>query len=271
MLHGKHILIVDDNAVNRQIQKKLVVEWGMIPHVFESPANIMAHVTELKQVEVAMLDMDMPELDGLGLARLLKQWYPELPILILSSIGDFTKDDILFATMTKPVRQESLKHVLIRAFERSIEPKQLLSVDLRESSETLSPLEVKQMRILLVEDNPVNQKVANMMLKRLGYTTVVVGNGLEAIESVKTGSYDVVLMDINMPEMDGIEATQKIRSMIDQDKQPWIIALTANAMEGAREKFLNSGMDDYLSKPIRVEDLQKTLRNVEDKSASYPD
>jgi len=266
LLQDKHVLIVDDNAVNRQIQEKMVAEWGMIPHVYESPFNVMAYVSKLDHIEVAILDMDMPELDGLKLARLLKEWYPELPILIFSSIGDFTKDDILFATMTKPVKREALKHILICVFESESGQTEQHVIKTKSHSEELMPVDFKPMQILLVEDNPVNQKVAKAMLKRMGYDADMVGNGLEAVRAVKMKTYDIVLMDVHMPEMDGVEATSKIRSMIEEEKQPWIIALTANAMQGDKEKFLDSGMDDYISKPVRIEDLQKAFRNFEDKS-----
>jgi len=118
------------------------------------------------------------------------------------------------------------------------------------------------LRILVAEDNPVNQRVARRMLEKLGYRPELVSNGLEAVESVKRAAYDVILMDIQMPEMDGVTATQKIRSEIPPKKQPVIIALTANALAGDREKYIGSGMDDYLSKPIRVHELKASLKRT---------
>ena len=115
-------------------------------------------------------------------------------------------------------------------------------------------------KILLAEDNMINQKVADRLLSKLGYKIDIVGNGLEAFNAAKNINYDIVLMDVQMPELDGVQATQKIKNEIDKDKQPLIIAMTAHALQGDREKYISAGMDDYLSKPIKTEELIEALK-----------
>ena len=160
--------------------------------------------------------------------------------------------------LAKPVKPGQLKQALERALQG-----QNGHVSLKKEEASLFDSELAQrlpLRILLTEDNAINQKVALRLLKRLGYRADVAGNGIEAIEALQRQAYDVILMDVQMPDMDGVEATQIIRHDFRPEQQPHIIALTANALEGDKERFLSIGMDDYISKPVRVHELVEALK-----------
>jgi len=185
-----------------------------------------------------------------------------LPIILLTSLGrrELGAEELNFsAYLTKPLKPSALYDALASIFARSLAiakpepPKGLMDAEMGR----LHPL-----RILLAEDNAVNQKLALRILERLGYRADIASNGLEAVESVERQAYDVILMDVQMPEMDGLDATRSIRKL-DQITQPHIIAMTANAMEGDRELCIAAGMNDYVSKPIRVNELVNALLKVE--------
>jgi signal transduction histidine kinase/DNA-binding response OmpR family regulator len=259
-LAGKRILIVDDNATNRLILLKQAESWGMKPHAVSSGAEALGYVDAGMDFDVAVLDMQMPEMDGLMLAKEIRRRDRgrTQPLVMLTSLGrqEAAKTrDVFAAQLTKPIKASTLYDVLtsIMGGESSetprVEPRSALNHKLGEQN---------RLRILLVEDNVVNQKVAQRMLERMGYRADVAGNGLEAVEAVKRQRYDVVLMDVQMPEMDGLEATRVIRREM-KEKGPRIIAMTAEAMAGDREKCLDAGMDDYITKPIRAEELQSAL------------
>jgi len=260
-LEGKRVLIVDDNATNRLILTKQTKSWGMKPQAVSSGKEALSLLKEGHVFDIGILDMQMPEMDGFTLAKEIETIYHEnnLPIIILSSMGR-TKpragDKNISAFLNKPIKTSSLFNVLLSTIgstpTRIVKPEKILKFE--ESMGTRHPL-----RILLAEDNPVNQKVALLFLKRLGYLADVAGNGLEALQALKRQSYDVVLMDIQMPEMDGDEATRKIREDWPKEQQPYIIAMTAHALEGDREKYLSLGMDSYVTKPVKLDELVKAL------------
>ncbi len=260
-LEGKRVLIVDDNATNRLILTKQTESWGMKPQAVSSGKEALFLLKEGHVFDIGILDMQMPEMDGFTLAEEIETIYHEnnLPIIILSSMGR-TKpragDKNISAFLNKPIKTSSLFNVLLSTIgstpTRIVKPEKILKFE--ESMGTRHPL-----RILLAEDNPVNQKVALLFLKRLGYLADVAGNGLEALQALKRQSYDVVLMDIQMPEMDGDEATRKIREDWPKEQQPYIIAMTAHALEGDREKYLSLGMDSYVTKPVKLDELVKAL------------
>ena len=265
-LEGKRVLIVDDNATNRQLLARLTASWAMQPVEVERPADALALAADTR-FDAAILDMHMPGMDGVELARGLRATGPgqALPMILLSSLGqpsDHSRAEleaIGFAeVLTKPVKPSPLLNALVSIFAgrpiRIIDrtPRQKPAYD-----ETLA--ERLPLRILLADDNPTNQKLGRMILKRLGYASDVAGNGIEVLEAVARQPYDVVLMDIEMPEMDGLEATRRIAADMPEGKRPRIIAVTANAMEGDREKFMQAGMSGYVSKPIRVTDLVEAL------------
>lgn len=252
-LEGKKVLVVDDNLTNRNILKNQMVQWKLEPTLVVSGEEALKILAESSQFDLIISDMQMPDMDGLQLARSIKRKC-SLPILLLSSVGDERTEEynILFASvLTKPVRQSTLfKHIVgqlsnQRPIAEEVEAKKKLSVDFSKKF----PL-----RILIVEDNPVNQKLAERVLTKLGYKPSQVINGQEALDEVNLNRYDVILMDVQMPVMDGLEATRKIR-LLHEDRQPKIIAMTANAMQGDREICIEAGMDDYISKPVKLEDL----------------
>jgi CheY-like chemotaxis protein len=213
--------------------------------------------------DVAILDMHMPEMDGLSLAGELHRLRPALPLVLFSSLGRREAGDtegLFNAYLSKPLRQSQLFDTLagLLALEHTPQASQSrarTAIDADMASR--HPL-----RILLAEDNVVNQKLAVRLLQQMGYRADVASNGIEAIESIARQQYDVVLMDVQMPEMDGLEATRRIARRWSAHERPRIIAMTANAMQGDREECLAAGMDDYVTKPIRVEELVASLNKT---------
>ena len=264
-LKGKKILIVDDNETNRRIVSLQVKPWGMEPYEADSGRQALEYFHNGQKFDIAILDMHMPEMDGLTLAREIRKLPNgnKLPMVMLTSLGlrEIKEDDVdnLFsAYMSKPVKQSQLLNTVLGILGEKVQIKKAApKPELDPEMATRMPL-----RILLAEDNVVNQKLAIHLLQKMGYRADVVGNGLEALEAVQRQSYDVILMDVQMPEMDGLEATRRIRAMFNDPKHPHIIAMTALAMEGDQERCLNAGMNDYVSKPIRIEELTRALENA---------
>ena len=204
--------------------------------------------------------MHMPEMDGLALARAIKSHHAALPLVLFSSLGrrEAGDDDHLFAAyLAKPIRQSHLFDTLVGLLAHDVSPKPAHAPDKPQLDPAMAARH--PLRILLAEDNVVNQKLALRLLQQMGYRADLASNGIEAIESVARQQYDVVLMDVQMPEMDGLEASRQITSRWPPDARPRIIAMTANAMQGDRELCLAAGMDDYITKPIRVERLVEAL------------
>ncbi|WP_377964231.1 PAS domain-containing hybrid sensor histidine kinase/response regulator [Almyronema epifaneia] len=263
-LVGKRLLIVDDNETNRQILARQVADWGLTTQVAHSGAEALHCLDNGAGFDLAILDMQMPEINGLTLAEMIHQ-RPEtqtLPLVMLTSIGRFEVDqaaiDRHFAFfLNKPIKQSQLLDTLVTLFSGdrvSLNPAPPLEPAIDHHLAERLPL-----RILLVEDNGINQKLATQLLARMGYRADTAGNGLEALEALRRQTYDVVLMDVHMPEMDGLSATQAICQEWPVGKRPCIIAMTANAMQGDREMCLDAGMNDYVSKPIRIDELVRAL------------
>jgi CheY-like chemotaxis protein len=229
----------------------------------ELPSVALALLKSSEVFDAAILDMHMPEMDGLALARRIRELRPTLPLMLFSSLGRREAGDTegyFAAHLQKPMRQSQLFDALAsllldEAPERREVPKAKPVLD--PTTGTRHPL-----RILLAEDNVVNQKLALRLLQQLGYRADLASNGVEAVDSVARQTYDVVLMDVQMPEMDGLEASRQITRRWDANARPRIIAMTANAMQGDREECLAAGMDDYITKPIRVNELINALNNV---------
>ncbi|MBD1940234.1 PAS domain S-box protein [Microcoleus sp. FACHB-68] len=276
-LVGKRLLIVDDNATNRQILTLQAQAWGMSSCGAGSGAEALEWLARGESFDIALLDMQMPYMDGMTLAAEIRK-HPhcqKLPLVMFTSIGkpelaagqDSVNSEfpINFAAfLNKPLKQSQLYNVLSQILGQqpiSVRPeRQLPPVDSQ-------PAPRLPLRILLAEDNVVNQKVALHLLERLGYRADVAGNGLEVLEALHRQPYDVVLMDVHMPEMDGLEAARQICQQWDDPKQrPQIIAMTANAMQGDREMCLQAGMDDYISKPIRMPVLVEALEKCQPKN-----
>jgi CheY-like chemotaxis protein len=262
-LSDRRMLIVDDNATNRRILATVVASWGMMPRAAHSASEALGWLRAGELFDVGVLDMQMPEMDGVMLAREIRGLPGEtkLPLVLLSSLGmrDVTTEKQLFAaSLTKPVKPSQLFDVLAGIF-RDLEPPSITKV----RPPPVVSAKAKTVRVLLAEDNLVNQKVALHMLAAIGYRADLAANGLEVIQALDRQTYDVILMDVQMPEMDGLEATRHIVArQPDPTKRPWIIALTANAVQGDRDICLDAGMDDYISKPIKKEELAAAMGRV---------
>jgi len=262
VLREKFLLVVDDNATNRLIVNRMARSWGMSTVDCASGLEALEKIDAGLKVDVAVLDVQMPDMDGITLSGELRQRRSEreLPLIIISSLGQKLPLPVgvnASAYLHKPVKPSQLYDALMSAFDA-----QIVKHENTTSLETGFDVQMGErhpLRILLAEDHVINQKVMKLMLERLGYRTDIVANGMEAIQSFKHRDYDVVLMDIQMPEMNGLEATQHLRIDLPSKRQPRIIALTANALGGEREEYLAAGMDDYLSKPVNVTAMRAAL------------
>ena len=266
-LAGKRILVVDDNATNREIVARHARSWGMEPMAIASPSDALARIEKGEKFDVAVLDLVMPEMDGLALAREIRLHRDEreLPLVLLTSLGRLPQAQSSgeFAVqLAKPVKASQLYNALVKALAEHIQQPEAGGPVPEVGKPATSSL-----RILLAEDNAVNQKVALRLLDQLGYRADVASDGLEALEALERQPYDVVLMDVQMPELDGLDASRRICERWPADVRPRIIAMTANAMPEDREACFAAGMDDYVAKPIRPNELAKALsraRTLED-------
>ncbi len=260
-LQERRLLIVDDNDTNRRILSLQTKAWGMISRDTASPREALTWIERGDPFDLAILDMHMPEMNGLDLAQAIRSQRPAevLPLILFSSISSReVGDSVEFAAyLQKPLKPSDLFDTLATVFNQggrtiSQPAKQVTGIDKEMAQQ--HPL-----RILLTEDNVVNQKVATRLLERMGYRADVAGNGLEAIEALERQIYDVILMDVQMPEMDGLEASRQIVARWPRGERPRIVAMTANATQEDRQKCLDAGMDDYVSKPVRVQELVQAL------------
>jgi PAS domain S-box-containing protein len=256
---GKRLLVVDDNATNREILRRLAESWGMLVEVVERPTDALARIERGDPFDAAVLDMQMPDMDGLALAREIRRSRDDqtLPLLLLTSVGHLAEArgaTEFSAQLTKPVKSSQLYNALVKLLAGTAASDFTRAGDVGGSRSAPVAL-----RLLVAEDNAVNRQLAVALLAKLGYEADVVENGREALDALERVTYDVVLMDVQMPELDGLEATRRIRERFHSTHGPSIIAMTANAMEGDREECLAAGMDDYLAKPIRLEELSRAL------------
>jgi PAS domain S-box-containing protein len=262
-VRGRRLLVVDDNQTNRRILVELAAAWGLRARATGSPSDAVAWIEAGEPFDVAILDMRMPEMDGVALAQRIRAIPDgrELPLVLCSSLGrreTHVEAAGFAAYLTKPLKPsqllDTLLEVLLRAAPEPVVPA-------RASVDSARP--VSGLRVLLAEDSAVNQKLALRLLERMGLRADVAGDGREVLDALSRQRYDVVLMDIQMPELDGVEATRQIRQrQLSGEDGPWIIAMTANAMQGDREAYLAAGMDDYVSKPIRPGELADALAKV---------
>ncbi|MDJ0703279.1 MAG: response regulator, partial [Leptolyngbyaceae cyanobacterium MO_188.B28] len=262
-LNDRHILIVDDNATNRRVLEQQCKSWGMKPHLTSSGQQALNRIVRGDAFDLAIIDMQMPEMDGVQLAKEISKLRSkrELPLIMLSSANKPENvNDLFIRYLTKPVKQSALYDALIAASIKDWKSSER-RVRSRYSNVEVNLAEKCPLRILVAEDNVVNRKIALKLLAKFGYSGDAVENGLEVLESLERQAYDVILMDVQMPVMDGLEATQKI---IDHwgEQRPWIIAMTANAMPEDKQACLAIGMDDYISKPFSLKDLQAILDNM---------
>jgi signal transduction histidine kinase/DNA-binding response OmpR family regulator len=259
-LQGQHILVVDDNDINRLILKHYLYRWQADSHLVDSGEKALALLAQGQQFDVGIIDMQMPQMDGVVLAQAMKDVPGQrpFPLILLSSVGqslDSAAKGLFAMQITKPVKPQNLRRALEHLLLNRRDRRDLVETAVANTVETNTP----GLRILLAEDNTINQKVTLRMLERLGHQAQVAKNGHEVLAALDQSTYDLIFMDVQMPEMDGLTATEQIRQNKVLSQQPYIIALTANALKGDRERFLAAGMDDYLSKPVRLEDLATAI------------
>jgi len=255
---GKTVLVVDDNATNRTILNNLLLQWMLKPLMAASGREALALLDQYP-VDLLITDLYMPEMDGITLAAQINKTYPKLPVILLSSVGDETRGkypELFRAIMNKPVKH----HILQRHITRLLQKDQSTS-----PQETPQPVKLSAefatsfpMRILIAEDNPINQQLIRHILEKLGYQVEMAENGQEAVDRLADQTFDLILMDVQMPVMDGLEATRTIRRA--NVKNPVIIALTADAQEEDRRECLAAGMQDFLSKPMQLDRLIAMLK-----------
>jgi CheY-like chemotaxis protein/HPt (histidine-containing phosphotransfer) domain-containing protein len=265
-LRGCRVLVVDDNATNCRVLHEMLRTFGMTPLVAESAERALALIADFPgpepAVSLALLDMQMAGMDGLELAVRLHAipGLSRLPTFLLSSVGERPERESMQAAgvtayIAKPLNQSELLNAILGvvAVESSLK---------MPAGTAQQAVAGASLRILLAEDNTINQRLAIRVLEKLGHAVTLVQNGVAAIEAWRHGSFDVVLMDLQMPLMDGLEATSRIRQEEDGKRHTPIVAMTAHAMQGDRERCLDGGMDGYVSKPIMVDELQAEIARV---------
>ena len=258
-LSDRRVLLVDDNATNRRILEQHLRGWGMHACVATSGAEALELIAREPAFDCAIFDMQMPGMDGeaLALAWRARPGAVIPPLILVTSMGHrgSAGERQFAAVLSKPVKPSLLYDTLLSTFTGSSHRRsRAVARAIDHATAVRQPL-----RVLLVEDNPVNQLVATRMCAKLGYRIDVVGNGLEALAAVDQIPYDTILMDVHMPEMDGLEATRRIRDFVPAERRPYIIAMTASAMESDRQACVAAGMDDYTPKPVTMESLEGAL------------
>ncbi len=260
-LTGLRCLVVDDNATNRRIVSLQVAKWGMASRLVAGGGEALAALRAGETFDLGILDMQMPDMDGVQTAREIRALGYRFPLLLLTSMpvsreapdGPF---GVFAAIQYKPVKPAQLLSALAQ-ITAGVRPESRQAPVVSALDSTLA--QRLPLRLLVVDDNAINQKVALRMLQQLGYQADVAANGREALEAVSARVYDIVLMDVQMPEMDGLEAARRLRLLGAPASLAVVIAMTANAMRGDRERCLEAGMDDYIPKPVRPPVLQEAL------------
>ena len=263
------ILVVDDNASNRRILKEILVNWHMKPTLTSGGAEaleVLKQGNSNNGFALVLLDVHMPEMDGFAVARQIRDTYKQLGIKVLLLTSASRPSDVarcheleIAGYLSKPIKQSELFDAIVTAMAADGQkPERFESI-----SGSIQPSE-RSLRVLLAEDNPVNQTLAMRILEKLGHKVEIVNNGKEAVERAEAEQFDLILMDVQMPGMDGLEATTAIRAAeADSGKHVPIVAMTAHAMKGDREMCLSAGMDAYLSKPIRIDELKRAISGTE--------
>src|SRR3989454_2476947 len=273
MFAGVRVLVVDDNPTNRKVLHHYLRAWHLDDEDAAGGADALgrlrAGAAAGRPFQLVITDLRMPEMDGVMLARAIKadQQIPPVKVLLATSLGRRLSDQEMRESgiaecLFKPLKQAQLFHCLATL----VADKGAQSVpEVDRCLKAAAPSPRKHLRVLVAEDNAVNQKVALQQLRKLGYTADVVASGLEAVETLERIPYDVVLMDCQMPEIDGYEATRWIRQREQENRLPRlkVVAMTANAMPGAREKWLAAGMDDFVTKPVRIDELETMLERIQ--------
>jgi CheY-like chemotaxis protein/HPt (histidine-containing phosphotransfer) domain-containing protein len=263
-LVGKRLLVIEDSATNRRIITQRGQQWGMSVETAANSSDALALLAQGDLFDAVMLDLELPDKDGLALAEQIRK-QPSghyVPLLLLSSArpsNDATAPLPASACVSvhKPIHPAQLLDALCRAMSVHVQREKKPP-----AAPTLDPDLARRLplRLLLADDNPINQKVGFTVLQKLGYKADIANNGLEVLKALEQKAYDILFLDVQMPEMDGLEAARQICRRWPAEKRPRIIAMTGNALMGDREKCLQAGMDDYISKPVRVGELQSALQ-----------
>ncbi|MCR8557760.1 response regulator [Mucilaginibacter sp. BJC16-A38] len=257
-IEGARILIVDDNLTNLAILNRQFEHWKLQSIPANSGQEALTILSKNIEVDLVITDMQMPGMDGMMLADLIKEEYPSIPIILLSSVEVEFKNDqrhLFISVMSKPIKQHILSKQVLNALRRQISVNEEKVIRNKLSADFGGNY---PFTMLIAEDNPMNQRVIMHILNKLGYQPDLVKNGQEAIEAANQKDYGIILMDMQMPDIDGLEATKIIRQTVI--KQPVIIALTANVMTDDKESCFAAGMNDYISKPVKLEDLMNKLK-----------
>jgi CheY-like chemotaxis protein len=259
---GRRVLVLEDNASSRRILTSWLEKFGVRATAVATGPEALDLLRQDNNFDAAILDFQLPETDGLSIAESIRELpgRDSLKLLLLTSVHLRVGDPRAAATrisasVYKPIRPRQLLDALSQSFDR-----RLTSARKAPATLVFDPAFASRypLRILVADDNRVNQKVASSFLEKLGYRVEVVGNGLEVLQALESKSYDIVFLDIHMPEMDGYEAARQIQKRWAANR-PRIVAMTGNAMQGDRQKCLEAGMDDYIAKPVRMEDLRNAL------------
>ena len=266
---GKQILIVDDNITNSKVLNNLMEQWKLLPVIAHSGKQALEILSQIS-VDLIITDLIMPEMDGIQLSQNIKSLYPKIPIILLNQVNNSRGKelaDIFNAIVNKPVQHHKLFDAILNEF-RHAGKTSVNNSTLNQIPGDFSKL--YPLRILVAEDNPVNQKWIKKILNKIGYDCEIAENGKIVLERVSHDHFDMILMDVQMPEMDGMEATRMIRVCLET--QPVIIAMTANVMQGDREECMQSGMNDYISKPVELNELlgmlEKWALSIKEKKES---
>jgi signal transduction histidine kinase/CheY-like chemotaxis protein len=260
-IKNRDVMIVDDNETNLKILSAQLIRWGLTPVVFDTPHAALESITSGREYALMITDMQMPKMDGAMLIREVRTHRntTELPVIVLTSLGLERPDNALDISsyLTKPVKPAQLYQNISNILHGDGGNCDAV-VSKVHAQATANPL-----NILVVEDNLLNQKVALRMLEKLGYQADLARDGIEALEMAQKNEYDIILMDIQMPRMDGLTATEELIKRFGDKKRPLIIGMTAHAANEERDRGLAAGMDDYLTKPIQLLKLQEVLRAVQ--------
>lgn len=258
LLKGKRALVIDDNPTNLVILEKHFTLWGLETSSYTTYQKALDAIAK-EDFDVVIIDMLMPGKDGFDVGAMIKEQKPSLPLILFSSALYFDKadkeraNDIFTMMLHKPFKHEQVQDALLNVIDSKPVKYTLHAI---EKQEAILPSKIN---ILVAEDDNINQKLIRRALEKLGYNYELVETGKQAVDHVDNNHYDIIFMDIMMPEMDGVTATHIIRKNKKLTKQPAIIALTANALAGEREKFLEEGMDDFISKPYKIQDIKHAI------------
>jgi CheY-like chemotaxis protein len=261
---GKKVLVIDDNVTNLTILKSQLEMWKLTPVLASSGKEALEIIATGVEFQLIITDMKMPEMDGAELAEAMRKKIPQVPIILLSSVGDETRtkySHLFNSILTKPVKQQQLFNLIQTELKHQSQPGK--QEDKKPSLFPEGFAETYPLDILLVEDNLINQKLLMKVLTKLGYQPELANNGREAVDMLTEKPYQLVLMDVQMPVMDGLEATRYIRKNLKY--QPTIVAMTASALSEDRDACIKAGMNDYITKPVNLEILINLLRLIVEK------